>query len=218
MLLLAGANEFNRGKAPEPKPIALQAMSESYDFFKYDLGLITTEEAQYFKKDNLPWPKNFIVPNSLQYREFKTPKGIVGVVIFPELNGAKEPGWKLTGAIEKMCREKREETDLLIGLSPWGYWGEQAYLKSMPKHSVDILLGSGPGVEVTGALMADGNILWNRSYSKGKHVLRLDIERWPTDDAPKWKEKSNIRIESVVLTDGYVEDTHIFSIIGKALH
>lgn len=207
-----------RGRSLAPQPIALQALSETYDVFKYNLGLITSSEAEAFQAADLHWPKSFSVPESLQYNEFKVPSGKIGILVFPELNGAKEPGPKMTRAIERMCKEKRAETDLLIGISPWGYWGEQAYLKSGPKDGVDILLGSGPGVEVTGALMSSDNILWNRSYSRGKHVLRIDIESWPGTKTPKWEEDVNIHSESVVLTDGYVEDTHIFSIIGKALN
>lgn len=192
-------------------------MSEAYDAFGYDLGLVNSEEAAHFKQATVPFPKAFSEIDGLRYQAFKRNGVRVGVLIFPELKTSKEPGIKMKRAIERMCTQRRKETDLLIGISPWGYWGEQSYLKSMPQNTVDILLGSGPGVEVTGMPMVDGHVWWSRAYARGKHVLRIDIDALPRSSRI-WEENGDIIAQSVVLTDGFVEDTQIFSIIGKALN
>lgn len=218
-LLLAGVNEFVRSRLAAPSKVTFEALSEAYTTFGYDLGVVSADEAQHFIDAAVPLPKGFVAPDTIGYKAFKVDGGTVGVILLPELRGAKEPTAKMLRAVLRMCKEKRKETDLLVGLSPWGYWGEQAYLKTMPKIGVDILLGSGAGVEVAGAAMAKGRIWWNRAFSRGKYVLKIDVDSWPERVEDQiWSENENIHTESIVLTDGYVEDIDTLSIIAKALN
>ncbi|MBU1611679.1 MAG: hypothetical protein KKC99_07525 [Proteobacteria bacterium] len=194
-------------------------MSEAFTTFGYALGLATSEEASFFTDQSVPLPKEFQVIDDLAYRELKITGKTVGIIIFPELKNAKTVPEKTLRSITRMCSDKQKETDLLIGMSPWGYWSEQSYLKSLPLAGVDILLGSGAGVEVAGVAMNNGNTWWCRAYNKGKYVIKIDVESWPSrKKAPLWKEKENIRTEPVVLTDGFVEDNDMLSIIGQALN
>ncbi len=218
-MLIAGSNEFSRNRVPAPPLVTLEALREAYTSFDYDLGLLTKEETAFFNTAKLSAPKGFVDTDELGYHEFKVTNGVVGVVIFPGLKGAKVPSKKMTAAVARMCKKKLKQTDLLIGLSTWGYWGEQAYLKAEPNIAVDILLGSGPGVELSGAIMSKGRIWWNRAYGRGKFIIRIDVKKWPTrDGSHQWIDNDNIRAESIVLTDGYEEDKHTLSIIAKALH
>ncbi len=218
-MLIAGSNEFSRNRVPALPLITLKALSEAYTNLDYDLGLLTKEETDFFCKAKLSPPKGFVDTDELSYREFEVSGGTVGVVIFPGLKGAKVPSKKMTAAITRMCKEKIKQTDLLIGLSTWGYWGEQAYLKDEQNIAMDILLGSGPGVEVSGAIMSNGHVWWNRAYGRGKFIIRLNIKKWPSrNGSHQWIDNNNIHAKSIMLTSEYVEDKNTLAIIAKALH
>lgn len=217
-MLVAGTNEFSRARATLPDAKTLAVLREAYASLKYDLGIASKDEVAAFKEAKVALPAGFQSTGPLGEKNFTINGKHVCFLIFPEIGSAKEAPEQLMATIEATVRKKRAEADLIVGLSPWGYWAEQAYLKASPRHAVDILLGSGPGVEIPGAAMADGRVWWVRAYGRGKYVLRIDVEKWPSKDDHVWSQNGNIRTEPVVLTDGYVEDIDMLSIVVKAEH
>jgi hypothetical protein len=216
LLLIAGTGEFVRSGAQPAEPGILEVLREAYSSLPYDLGLASPQEAEAFTASGVALPGGFFTSREPAYRSFSIKGKTVGVVIFPDIGTAKEAPEQAMARVDALVMSKRAEADLIVGLSPWGYWAEQAYLKSSPRHAVDILLGSGPGVEMPGSAQAGGRTWWVRAYGRGKYVLKIDVESWPEKDGHVWTQNKDIRTEPVVLTDGYVEDVDMLSIIWKA--
>jgi hypothetical protein len=217
LLTLAGGYEFGREALGSKDAESLKALAVSYGMMDYDLGLLTGFELKEFEENGLTPPDRWVHPNEVRFMRLDRGGVAVGVLLFPEIpSDAKTPQQRVLKEIEDILRQQRGKVDLLVGLSPWGLWVEKAYLES-GSDTPDILLGSGPGVEVPGSIMASGRTFWTRPYAKGKSVTRMDILDLPRGKASfAWAENGNIRIESPALTDSYIEDIDVLSALVGA--
>ena len=213
LLLFAGGYEFGRKSMGRKDKASMEALKASYEMMQYDLGLITDFEIHEFKDNGLIPPEQWIFAAEPRYVLIEKQGVRIGVILFPELpEGVKEPPIKIVKEIGRIVEDRRNETDILVGISSWGLWVEQAYLQT--KTAIpDLLLGSGPGVEVAGAILNNGKVFWARSAAKGKSVTRIDLTDLPRNNTQfVWAENSNIHFESPALTDSYIEDINVLSV------
>lgn len=217
MLVLAGGYEFGREALGSKDAESIKALGSAYAMMKYDLGVLTGFEFKEFGENGLTPPLPWKHPGEVEFVRFDREGVSIGIILFPEVpTNTKTPPDRVVKAIETLLAEYRGKVDLLVGLSPWGLWLEKAYLESGTQPP-DILLGSGPGVEVPGSFMANGKTFWSRPYAKGKSVTRIDLLALPRGDVNfTWTENDNIRFESPALTDSYIEDINVLSAITGA--
>ncbi|SKA78411.1 hypothetical protein SAMN02745704_01130 [Paucidesulfovibrio gracilis DSM 16080] len=216
-LVLGGGYEFGRQALGSKDYETLKNLQESYALLGYDLGLLTGFELKEFGDNGLEPPTAWRHPGSVSVVPL-TANGVnVAVLLLPELpSGTQTPPERLVRQIETVLSKEREQADIIVALSPWGLWVERAYLES-GADTPDLLLGSGPGVEVPGVIVAQGKTFWLRPYAKGKTVARIDILQLPSGEEDfTWTENGNIRFETPALTDSYIEDTNILSVLMGA--
>lgn len=217
LLTLAGSCEFGREGLGSKDAESLKALLRSYALLGYDLGLLGGFELKEFSNNGLTPPDGWRHPSRAEFVRLDRGGVRIGVILFPELPaGTPAAPGRVVSDIEAILKAQRGKVDVLIGLSPWGLWIEKAYLES-GADTPDLLLGSGPGIEVPGNILAKGKTFWIRPYAKGKTVSRidlLDLPRGRTDFV--WAENGNIRFESPALTDSYIEDMDVLSAIVGA--
>ncbi len=138
----------------------------------------------------------------------------VGVLILPPLaSAARNIPPALTAEIAAAVLKLRATAKIVVAMSPWGYNLEQELLQS-PGPLPDVLLGSGPGLGLTGLIAAGGRTAWIRSFAQGKAITRIEILTWPEHNSTfKWTEEQNIRMTLFGLTDHYQEDPHLLSLM-----
>lgn len=163
-------------------------------------------------------PKNWINCKKVYVKILKLTNGKkAGFIVLPYLEkGSSSLPDELITELTELFKKYKNETDILIGLSPWGYFKEKALLASpiFASAPLDILLGSGDGPGMTGTVNADGKTLWVRSYPTGKAVNRIDIFQWPSRDADfKWTSGQNIRWFLQSLRDNVREEPTVLKLI-----
>ncbi|MDD4730509.1 MAG: hypothetical protein PHX58_01105 [Desulfovibrio sp.] len=217
MLRLAGGYEFGREALGNKDEQTLKELKASYALLHYDLGLLTGFELKEFGENGLTPPDVWVHPGKAEYVALEKEGVDLGIILLPELpSGTQTPPPDLLRDIDALLQHHRGQVDLLIALSPWGLWLEKAYLES-GADTPDIMLGSGPGVEVPGVILANGKTFWLRPPAKGKTVARIDILQLPRGEKGfTWTENGNIQFETPALTDSYIEDTNILSVLMGA--
>ncbi len=182
----------------------------------YDLGLLTPAEAAHLRKLNVPPPANWIEQGT-QVKTILLTKGSVtlGIVVLPTL--AKDmqanPTEELRKAITSAADSLRGKTDLVVALSTWGIQAEQNLLEK-PLLDVDLLLGAGQGIGLTGRLMNQDALLWVRVYDKGKALQRIEILTMPARDASgfSWHQGKSISWTTLPLSEKVYSDPSILDI------
>ncbi|WP_304083051.1 hypothetical protein [Maridesulfovibrio ferrireducens] len=164
----------------------------------YDLGILSPAEAIFLKDSPNGIPENWINCNKTSVKIIPLAHGKkAGFIILPYLEKeSKGLSQELIVELTELFKKFKNKTDILIGISSWGYFKEKKLLASpvFAEAPLDILLGSGDGPGMTGAVDDNGKTLWVRSYPTGKAVNRIDIFQWPSRDADfKWTSGQNIR-------------------------
>lgn len=209
---LSGGYEFLPEAGPAPTREKLQALAKAYTAINFDLGLLVPREAQAMREAGAVLPGQWITPEVVTQTDLPLPGGgNVGIVLFPLLKpGDKEPPRDLLEQINRAVKSLQRRSNIVVGLSPWGYFPELAYLRNDEAVLPDILLGSGPGPGFRGILAADGRSYWLRAYPLGKALNRVEILNWPKHDADfQWREDVDIRALNVGLTEHVREDPAI---------
>ena len=189
-------------------------MAKAYDLLHDDLVFVTPYERSYMAKIGVRPSKDWHGSDHLEQHVLGATHKI-GVVLLPPLaEGAESPPAALVRQIQEAVLGLRAKTRLVVVMSPWGYSLEQKLLNSgvaMP----DVLLGSGLGIGLVGNIEAKGRTLWIRAFAQGKSMSRIDILDWPdhANENFKWTEGQNIRMNLLGLTDQYLEDKHMLSLM-----
>lgn len=218
MLNLAGAYEYTYFPDQAPIPAGrLRFLAKAFDLMGYDAQLVSRHERGLLHKAGVKprawWRggerlESRVLPLSRAGRSVK-----VGVLYLQQLPDKQQvlPS-QAAREVSQAVTSLREQCDIVVGLSDWGYQREQALLSStepMP----DILLGSGPGIGLTGQRMQNGRVLWVRSFSEGKGVHRLEILVLPERKSTfAWTEGQNIRMNLDGLTDQYADDRRVLDL------
>lgn len=217
MLVLAGAYEFAQFQAQKPPTRKrLEFMVKAFDLLRNDLVYVTPYERGILTQAGVQPSKLWRGSNRLeQHMLGKDSAHRVGVLLLPTLpDGATTLPLALVQQIEGAVRTLRAKARLIVAMSPWGYSLEQELLKSdgpLP----DVLLGSGVGIGLVGNISPKGKTLWIRAFTQGKSMSRIDILAWPdhADANFKWTEEQNVRMTLLGLTDHYMEDSHMLSLM-----
>lgn len=217
MLVLAGAYEFAQFQAQKPPTSKrLEFMAKAYELLRNDLVFVAPYEREVMSRAGVSPRPAWHGSNRLELQILGPDAAHrIGVILLPPLPAAAtDLPRELVRQFADAVRRLRASTRLVVAMSPWGYAGEQELLKTSGPLP-DVLLGSGPGIGLTGSIAAGGKTLWIRSFAQGKSMSRLDILAWPDHGDPnfKWTEQQNVRMTLVGLTDQYQEDPQVLSLM-----
>lgn len=215
MLFLAGGYEFVQyepARLPSQKRLAF--MADAFDMLRHDVLVVTPSERAVLARCGVKARSYWRGSDRLEKHVLNAGEIKVGLLVLPELPiGMRRVPQNLVHGIENAVRQLRGSTQIVVAMSPWGYAREQELLTAegpLPH----VLLGSGPGVGVTGMLVSGGKTAWMRSYPEGKSLLSLEILDFPKGDSIfKWTEGRNIRMTLYGLTDQYKEDQQMLMLM-----
>lgn len=217
MLVLTGAFDFAQYQAQKPPTRKrLEFMARAYDLLRNDLVFVSPYERAVMAKAGLHPHRSWRGSEHLeQHLLGPDAEHRVGVLLLPPLpEGATSLPPGLVRQVEDAVRSLRTRTRLVVAMSPWGYLREQELLGA-PGPLPDLLLGTGLGIGLAGNIEAKGKTLWVRAFAQGKSISRIDILAWPehANTTFKWTEAQNIRMTLFGLTDQYMEDSHMLSLM-----
>lgn len=213
MLYIGGPLELSKKNKPMPDK-KLKPVIEAYKLLNLSVAYMTPVEYQAMQTAGIAVPKSWVDVQGLASKIITTSKGQkIGFIFFPMLKkGVVTPPPDMFMNIDKQVEKLKPETDLVIGLSPWGYMPESGYMATA-KNPVDILLGSGPGLGLAGRAQRQGESYWTRSYSKGKAVIELILFSLPGHNKAHWKMKKNIESKIVSLLQKFQPDPKVEQLI-----
>jgi hypothetical protein len=214
MLLIAGAHELLPPGAAPGSAEKAQAMARVFALMGYDLGLLAPQEAAMLDQAGANPGDAFASPDGVEMTTLALDDGrTAGVVLFPPPPpGENASSSEMIQAVDRAVQELAQNSDLTLGVSQWGYFNERTYLKQA-QSPVDILLGSGPGLALSGKIAAQGRCLWVRPYSRGKSMMKIEVFRWPKRGGFQWT-KESVRATSVPLDATVRQDPEAASILA----
>jgi len=218
VLFLAGGYEFVQPEAAtQPSRKRLEFLSKAFDQLQHDLLFVTPYEREVLAKAGVKPGHAWKGSEKLERHLLSAGgAGKIVVLLLPPLpKGTRQVPQNLIHQVENTVMDLRASFKLIVAMSPWGYVNEQELLKSQGPHP-DVLLGSGPGIGITGMVAGHGQTAWLRSFPQGKSILRLEVLDWPERNSTfKWTEGQNIRMTLFGLTDQYQENQQMLTLMQK---
>lgn len=211
-LLLAGAWEFLHPDEAPPAPAATKALAKAFDLMKYDLGLLTEDEAKALARAEASPGPGFKTAREEPVTLVTTSGGdVVAFLRLPPLRAGQEsPPEDLVEKLSRTIRAERKNARLVVALSDWGWTAEREYLAQHADAVPDILLGSGWGSGVDGRLESDMRCLWVRPYDRGRTLSEVRLFAWPDRSGKSaWKSKDAATTASLPLGDQYVDNPDV---------
>ncbi|BDQ36273.1 hypothetical protein SYK_06330 [Pseudodesulfovibrio nedwellii] len=205
-----------RPQSKLPAPDVLQSLIKAYNLMGYDLGFIPKEEAKALKQAQAvvgSWQKT---SEEVPITILTTQNGDkIGFVRFPPLDQGNDiPEPELISRIGRQIKLLRNKVRLVVGLSGWGWLGENEYLMKNPKTVPDLLLGSGRGSGLNGRVLADDRCIWVRSYDKGRSICEIQIYEWPDrKNSFAWTVSKNYNTSSIGLNDTYKDNPEVAAVL-----
>nr|WP_287410312.1 hypothetical protein [Pseudodesulfovibrio sp.] len=205
-----------RPQSKLPAPDVLQSLIKAYNLMGYDLGFIPKEEAKALKQAQAvvgSWQKT---SEEVPITILTTQNGDkIGFVRFPSLDQGNDiPEPELISRIGRQIKLLRNKVRLVVGLSGWGWLGENEYLMKNPKTVPDLLLGSGRGSGLNGRVLADDRCIWVRSYDKGRSICEIQIYEWPDrKNSFAWTVSKNYNTSSIGLNDTYKDNPEVAAVL-----
>ena len=194
----------------------LTSTAKAFDTIGYDAGFLSPDEGLLLKKQG-------VTPPFWQKTEAQAPFTIatttegdrIGFLRFPPLNDKAEgPPREIMDRLSQDIEKYRQTVRLLVGMSDWGWLGEQEYLSAKPKYVPDILLGSNRGSGVNGRIKADGRCLWVRAYDKGRSIVEITIFEWPDrKNSFAWNPATNYKTKSIGLNDQIKDNAAVNAVL-----
>lgn len=184
----------------------------------YDALLVSSHERSLMAKAGVkprPWWKGGGKLDTHVFKVGTTPHQVnVGVIYLPHLpDNERDLPPAAAREVGAAVKALRAASSVVVGLSDWGYPREQALLSS-GEEMPDLLLGSGPGVGLTGQRMVNGRTIWIRSYTQGKGIERIELLALPERNSTfAWTEGQNIRMSLDGLTDQYADDRQVLNLL-----
>lgn len=195
-----------------PERPVLQQLSTAYTMLNYDVAFIGQQEAAFLSKLGVGRDKGRKTAQEESLAVHHVADGRkVGFLRFPSLPpGDDIPSRKLIEKITDAVKRERSRTDLLIGITDWGWVGEREYIGQAPEFMPDLLLGSGLGTGVTGRFDANRRCAWYRPYDKGRTVVEVQVNAWPDRSKPAaWSDPASIQSRSIGLGDKYLDNPDV---------
>ena len=215
-LVVAGAWEFlPEVSALPPEPDKIPAVAKAHERLAYDAMVLSPAERKLLDDRKAALPKGAVLLDQTPgTRLVKSGNHTIGLVFFPMPKDASAPvPDKLMEATAKAAAGLRDTADLIVGVSPWGAFDEEAFINTRPG-AVDVLLGSGGGSGFPARTSKDGKTLWTRAYIKGKTINRLDLLALPPkgDKGFTWKSGDNFTAKVEQLNAAFPQDQAIESL------
>lgn len=183
---------------------------------KYDVALLADEEKRMLARVGVTPPEAWKTASESAFRVVETPNGTVGFLSFPPLaEGTDMPNDALVDEVTRAVAKVKPTVDLLVGISPWGAYGEKDYLARQPDQVPHILLGGGRGMSFVKRFSSGGRVLWSRPYPRGKTITRITLNSWPTGDDFKWSAEV-VSVGAELLNDQVYDNPHVRGIFEKA--
>lgn len=201
-----------------PSQEFLNRLAKAYDLMKYDVALLGQEEADVFEEAGAKPDTTRKTARQATITKVTIDGGkTIAFLRFPSMrSGDDMPSDKLMNRISAMIREVKNSSDLIIGLSDWGWVGEREYLANNPDSIPDVLFGSGLGSGVDGRVEADGRCVWIRPYDKGRTISELQVIKWPErSKGYVWKEPDNFMVLSTGLGDKYSDHPDVSALLDQ---
>ncbi len=221
-LFIAGPYELldiEEGKSPAAR--APQVVGEAYAALQYDAMMLTPGDGEVLgnrlPKTLVPWA---MPPGRVMSKTLKRQGLRIGLVFFPvQQKPGQVPSDKDMDDVRVEALRLKASVHVVIGISPWGFAAEQAYLErfSTSPQPIDVLLGGGLGPGSRGKLAAGGITAWVRPYSRGKavHVIRLgNIPK--RQGQAQAKREEDVRFDVVSLDDKIPADRTMDRILAPA--
>lgn len=221
-LFIAGPYELqdiDENKSPAAK--APKITGQAYESLEYDAMMITPADAAVLGPDMPEALKAWITPSGKVMSRVIERKNLrIGLVFFPVLNSPEAaPTDADMEAVRKEALNIRPTVDVVIGVSPWGFQAEQAFLGKFKEYPqpLDVLLGGGHGSGNRGKLEADSSTIWARAFSKGKAVNMVRLEKISDRHAESYrKHESEVRFDLIVLEEQAPVDPRMDNLLAPA--
>jgi len=221
-LFIAGPYEMqdiDENKSPAAK--APKVVGQAYESLDYDAIMLTPADAAVLGPDMPESLKTWVVPSGkVTTRTFERKNLRIGLVYFPVLASPEAVPTKADmEEVRRQARNLRGEVNVVIGVSPWGFNGEKAFLEKYkgPDQPLDVLLGGGHGSGNRGKLEADSATAWVRSFSKGKSVSFVRLENISDRHKDSFrKHEADVRFDLVVLDEKAPVDSLMDSQLAPA--
>jgi len=211
---LAGGYEFYRPNQDNLNKKKSQKLLKVFKELNYDLGVLPRKLNETFSVPEKKLIPEWIAQNeSIQTKTMVYQDHSVGILIFPKLKekNSKKEFKKVTQKIIQKAKSIRPQVNLLLGISTWGNFRENKFLKNNPA-VLDILLGSGRGPHITGNFLNKNQTVWARPLTKGKTLNQITIPEWPKKgEKITWKPNKNIMTNFIVLNNDIPDDSKISS-------
>lgn len=212
---VSGGFEFLPEDGKQPTQAKLKALAEAYSKINFDLGLLSPAEAAALRKAGTTLPGQWVTAPEVTETELPLPAGQkVGFVLLPPLTPTeKEAPKELIRLVSRAVEHQRKTAKIVVAVSPWGYFVELTYLRTLDAVLPDILLGAGPGPGFKGMVAGEGKTYWMRAYGLGKALNRIEVLDWPgRDPGFRWRDEEDIRSLNIGLTDQVRDDTSVSSL------
>ncbi|MFW5498324.1 hypothetical protein [Maridesulfovibrio sp.] len=219
VLILGGAFEFLPTSGKKVSDKKRNALTEAFQIINYDLGILSPAEMSFLQNSPKGIPQNWFGNMEAQVINKPLANGKkASIIILPYLEkGSDDLPDDLIDECATLIKESREEADLVIAMSSWGYFREKKFLANpvIGEAPPDILLGSGDGPGLSGSLTVNGKTVWVRSYPTGKAVNRIDIYGWPSRDEDfKWSSGQNVKWFLQTLTEKLREEPEVVKLLS----
>lgn len=212
MMVSGGWEYLPTTEGDAPAAPQLRQLAKAFEYLEYDVAFIGREEQQRLAELG-------VTPEKIRRSAEEEPITIritpdehrIGFIRLPSLpDGEHIPSPELVRQIAEIVKRERASTDLLVGLSDWGWVGEREYIGQSPEFMPDILLGSGLGSGAVGRMDDNRRCSWNRPYEKGKTVIEVQLFAWPDRSKPSaWEAQDTIQSISIGLGDKYLDNPDV---------
>lgn len=211
-MTIAGPYELMRPRTKNLSSQRRDTLQRVFAALDFDFGVLAPEEERLFARDSSlsDWLAAGDEPETAVMTVMDR---TVGVIALPRFEGRQD--WdSFIQALRPTLQAMRLKSDLLIGISSWG-WNLESHFLTGPDSGLDLLLGSGPGPAFRGKYMAHNKTLWIRPYSRGRAVNTITIPNFQ-DTAwlvSGWKPNVTIRTGLAILRGSMPQDPTVSAII-----
>ena len=188
-------------------------MLRAYSAIPLHCLFVLPQEVEFLQQFDGKFPQSTVILNS--------PSGIVkrwtidgknaALLGFPPDSKKGEVSDQTMAEVAAKAEELSKDSDLVIAVSPWGGDLEKRFVQLYPK-VVDLLLGSGQG-RTAKAEQLSPRTYWAPTYTRGKSLLIITMNQWPTKAAGDWNNLGNYSTYVQALGDNIPDDPDVKAII-----
>ena len=218
-LVLAGPGEFYADRTdpvPDESQKITPALLAAFGHMPYTAIYLSQAAVQDMRQQDLTLPANGIIAENKPVTAFFHAGAFkVACVFLPAGIDMGVPSPDQITAAQLAAKDASASSDLVIAISPWGMYAENALAPSLGGY-FHILLGGGAGVAIHGQATGDSTApgpLWLRSDQRGRAVNVLDIFSLPAPASP-WLDGINFTSRLAFLESTLPEDVHIHKLIS----